>query len=84
MMIFGMMYFDQTHKLAEEELIEAARQAFERRTNSKATIALLDLGTDAIPEIDGLEIYPSYLVRPHHTIVGVPATESLPENWLSQ
>lgn len=84
MMIFGMMYFDGTHKLTEEELIKAARQAFERKTHSKATIALLDQGTDAFLEIDGLEIYPSCLVRPHHTIVGVPAEEHLPEIWLDR
>jgi hypothetical protein len=73
MMIFGMMYFDPSHKLAEEELIEAARKAFERKTSSKASLALLQLNTEDIPVMDGLNVVRSRLVGAHHTIVGVPA-----------
>jgi hypothetical protein len=83
MMIFGMLYFDGGYKLSEVELIQVARKAFEQRTNTKATIALLYMGTDALPELDGLKVYPSYLVRPFHTIVGVPAGECNPEDWAS-
>jgi hypothetical protein len=75
MMIFGMLYFDRSAEMSDVDLIGVARSAFERRTKEKATIALVNMGVDMLPEVEGLTIYPSYLVRPHHTIVGVPAQD---------
>lgn len=71
-LIFGMMYFDQSHKLREEELIMNARDAFEKRSNTEATLALVSMEAKNIPEIDGLLVINSNMVRAHHTIVGVP------------
>lgn len=75
MMIFGMMYFDGSHKLNDVELIEVAKVAYEKKTTSKAKLALLELSTEDIPEMAGLHVMRSKLVRPHHTIVGVPVAE---------
>jgi hypothetical protein len=78
MMIFGMLYFDTNYQLNDEELIRQARVAYERKTGSKACIALLHMGTDAgLETLDGLKVFPSYLVRPHHTIVGIRLEENL-------
>ena len=71
MMIFGMLYFDETYKLNEVELIEKARLAFERKNNSKASLALVSMREDVTPMVEGLTVTRSHLVRPHQTIVGV-------------
>lgn len=70
-MIFGMLYFDETYKLGETELIEAARKGFERRAGSAADLALISLSEEKSPEVKGLNVLRSHLVHPHNTIVGV-------------
>jgi hypothetical protein len=77
MMIFGMLYFDGSYKLSDVELIDVARKAYERKTTSKACLALLQLNTEDIPEVEGLQVMRSHLVRPHHTIVGIPVDDKL-------
>ncbi len=79
MMIFGMLYFDSTYKLSELALIEIARKAFERRVELKASLALLSINSENLPEVDGLMVNRSYLVRPNHVIVGVPVQDNPPK-----
>lgn len=79
-MIFGLLFFDSSKEMTNLKMIEVARTAFERRQDLKATIALIPMSMDESPEIDGLMVSQSYLVRPHHVIVGVPMQDKLPHH----
>ncbi len=71
MMIFGVMYRDDSHKLSEAELIDMARRIFEKKCDEKANLALLSIRSEKAPDVEGMLVTRSHLVFPYHTLVGV-------------
>ena len=77
MTIFGILYRDDSKKLSEAELIDVARQIFERKCGEEANLALLSISSEPVPEIEGMLITRSTLVFPWHTIVEVALRDDL-------
>ncbi|OGC95280.1 MAG: hypothetical protein A2029_01435 [Chloroflexi bacterium RBG_19FT_COMBO_47_9] len=70
MKIFGLLIFDDTYKLPERELIGEGEMAFERRTGTKASLALVNAFMEDLPVVEGLNVVKSYWLRRHQVIVG--------------